>query len=95
MIVSLNIQEEYKKNPKISFENQFGDILSELDDALSPIDISDYEDEISYRNSLLQDKKIKRLNSNTFLVSDRSDSSISYKFNLDIDNQSTGIDILV
>lgn len=95
MIVSLNIQEEYRKNQKISFENEFGAILSELDDALSPIDITDYEDEISYRNSLLQDKKIKRLNSNTFLVSDRSDSSISYKFNLDIDNQSTGIDILV
>ena len=80
---------------KISFENEFGAILSELDDALSPINISDFKDEISYRNSFLQDKKIKRLNSNTFLVSDRSDSSISYKYNLDIDNQSTGIDILV
>ena len=95
MIASLNIQKQWAKNSKTSIENEFGDILSELDDALSPIELCEAEDETSYRNSLLQDRKIKRLNSNTFLVSDRSDSSFSYKFNIDIDNQSTGIDILV
>ena len=95
MIESLNIQEQWAKKSKISIENEFEDILLEVDAALSPIELGESEEEMSYRNSLLQDKKIKRFNSNTFLVSDRSDSSFSYKFNIDIDNQSTGIELLV
>ena len=95
MIESLNIQEQWAKKSKTSIENEFEDIVSEVDAALSPIELGESNEEMSYRNSLLQDKKIKRVNSNTFLVSDRSDSSFSYKFNIDIDNQSTGIDLLV
>ena len=95
MIESLNIQEQWAKKSKTSIENEFEDIVSEVDAALSPIELCESNEETSYRNSLLQDKKIKRVNSPTFLVSDRSDSSFSYKFNIDIDNQSTGIDLLV
>ena len=59
MIESLNIQEQWAKKSKTSIENEFEDILSEIDAALSPIELGESNEETSYRNSLLKDKKNK------------------------------------